>query len=1098
MKSARTLLAWIDTNLLFLLSAFLLAFIPLFPKIPLFDVLPGYIVRVRIEDFLIIFAGLVWLRDVYRKRITWNTNYFWFVCLYAVGGALSILMGVILLQTIPLEVLHIGKSGLHYFRYLEYFSLFFFLFSSIKTKKQILTLIVIMVITLLGIVGYGIGQKYARFPVYSTMNREYSKGERLYLQAGARPQSTFAGHYDLAAYLVIVLPILYSLALGGIKTKSLTSRMSISGALFLTHAAGLVMLILSGSKMSLIGYGLGMGVVTLLHILRLPTIRARVTWSAIVCVLGIIATVGGWILAPQSIKDKLIAVLPKSADAIQDKPVDLVGDGYEVKQVAKTLPDGSVVYETIRRKETWSPNALKYGLSMGIRLDTLWPNALMGLARNPLTGSGYGTLSTMDSHAFAEADSTDNNFLRTLGETGLFGFLCFYGLILFILREALRMVRQSDPLTRTLAIGVSGSIIGLLLSAVYLDVFAASKVAFTFWAITGLIMKSARLGEERRRISLQIPASIKKLSTHMYRHWGLYTALLIAFFVLHQNPYMPHTPTKDLADNILGVEQLTSARCFLQGRSFSLCRTNGLVLRSHFTPYAVLLAPFLWLLHTIGAFYYLTILLLFLTLVGAYRLVRTKASQRSWFISLLVPVAIASALRLTQSPLTNTQFLVVLIGFPLFTVLYVTLLARANGHIRTAAHSITAACIVLVFGRMVIKNDVFLRFQNIAPNVAVTALQLANGVVIPTPGRPAYLVTTLNPYFADLHGSGYYTFLPLSEAQPYRASLETVWGMPNTRSLTTMYSSLLATPTNMFVSDYGVHMNAQYALDFRRLKDQYTLHYTALGCDEKCNVYSLSAPAPLVSPNPVSPFNKKELDIKRLSRAFQFSIVHNRFDPSLMPTSGFFDSLQFARQLQPLATKPAAFLVISGDAVHKPEAIHADLFNAFPNKAPYPVLFVRGNDDISPRKYYPGVTQTFFTDTNYFILLNTEPTSRFNMEQQLQFYDALLELEKLPTVKNVFIIAHDVNWQDKSDPTNAIHVIQRRLKEFTNVHTYVFTANHDPGITTNQDWFVQTSNAQHSMTYVASLTAGNQNDAYAHVVVHEDGNIEIEKRQFTK
>ena len=52
---------WFDENILFVFSTFLLAFIPLYPKIPLFDIIPGYIVRVRLEDIFITIAGLLWL-----------------------------------------------------------------------------------------------------------------------------------------------------------------------------------------------------------------------------------------------------------------------------------------------------------------------------------------------------------------------------------------------------------------------------------------------------------------------------------------------------------------------------------------------------------------------------------------------------------------------------------------------------------------------------------------------------------------------------------------------------------------------------------------------------------------------------------------------------------------------------------------------------------------------------------------------------------------------------------------------------------------------------------------------------------------------------
>ncbi len=64
----RAFFKWLDENLLFLMSAFLLAFFPLIPKIPLFDVLPGYIVRIRIEDFLVVAAILIWGIQILRKK----------------------------------------------------------------------------------------------------------------------------------------------------------------------------------------------------------------------------------------------------------------------------------------------------------------------------------------------------------------------------------------------------------------------------------------------------------------------------------------------------------------------------------------------------------------------------------------------------------------------------------------------------------------------------------------------------------------------------------------------------------------------------------------------------------------------------------------------------------------------------------------------------------------------------------------------------------------------------------------------------------------------------------------------------------------------
>ncbi len=199
-------------SLLFL-TLFLFVFIPLFPKIPLFDAIPGYLVRVRLEDVLVLLTGAFWLVLAKKGLIVWKNEMLSLVIFYAGTGLLSILSGVILLQTIPFQPLHLGKSFLHFFRYLEYFSLFFFAASSIRTQKHIAYVIGLLATTILVVTIYGYGQLNWHWPLFSTMNRESSKGERLYLTEFARVQSTFAGHYDMAAFLALSLPILLGVTL---------------------------------------------------------------------------------------------------------------------------------------------------------------------------------------------------------------------------------------------------------------------------------------------------------------------------------------------------------------------------------------------------------------------------------------------------------------------------------------------------------------------------------------------------------------------------------------------------------------------------------------------------------------------------------------------------------------------------------------------------------------------------------------------------------------------------------------------------------------------------------------------------------------------
>lgn len=210
--SSSKVLAWFDRYMLLVISVFLLAFIPLYPKIPLADIIPGYQVRVRLEDLLMLLAMIVWSIQLIRHKVTWRVSATALIVFYLTAGLISLVLGVFLLQSIPFELLHIGKSGIHLVRYFEYFLMFFFFLEAIKKPKDLKVVGGVLAIVILGVAIYGFGQKYLHWPLYSTMNREYSKGEALYLTEFARVQSTFAGHYDLAAYLVPVMPIPTSLA----------------------------------------------------------------------------------------------------------------------------------------------------------------------------------------------------------------------------------------------------------------------------------------------------------------------------------------------------------------------------------------------------------------------------------------------------------------------------------------------------------------------------------------------------------------------------------------------------------------------------------------------------------------------------------------------------------------------------------------------------------------------------------------------------------------------------------------------------------------------------------------------------------------------
>lgn len=522
------LLPWLDAHILEILAGFLLVFIPLYPKWPLADVLPGYIVRLRLDDLLIGAIFFVWGIQWLRKKVSLRKNPLTIPILIYLGvGLLSSFSAVFISKTVPLERVHIAKLFLHWARRVEYMSLAFIFFSAVKTPRQLRRLVSILAIVVVSLTVYGMGQKYLSWPVYSTMNREFAKGWRLVLTEHARVPSTFAGHYDYAAYSVIVLAIMGSLSL-------LTRRAKLSKKLYLVFAAAFISLLLSASRTSFISYLVAITAVVFLLASRFGWRWGASRWLAVVS-LSLVAMLVfgdlserfahffkinklqeyiafqlsqrfGWESGRQvGVSDDLALVYTETDQPpVPARPGEgLPPDVYE--SIPLAFPEatlsafGDAALATLAgTPRTYSPAAFTFGLSSAIRFDALWPRAIEGFRKNPLLGSGYSTLVKTELTEFTEAESTDNDYLRALGETGVLGFVSFFGILGFALITVWKK-RQSikDPFIFAAVAGIAGAIVGMLVNGAYIDVFEASKVAYTFWALMGVLFAAINLAEKR-------------------------------------------------------------------------------------------------------------------------------------------------------------------------------------------------------------------------------------------------------------------------------------------------------------------------------------------------------------------------------------------------------------------------------------------------------------------------------------------------------------------------------------------------------------------------------------------------------------------------
>ena len=439
------------------LIAAILIFVPLYPKFPFIHI-PGTYVSIRIEDFLLAITALViFIKVIPNIKKIINNNIARAIILFLLVGLVSLLSGIFLTQTVAANI-----GVLHFLRRVEYFVPFFaFLVFSFPKKnlttqpgKNLSFYIKVLMITVFVAFLYGVGQRYFYLPVIMTQNSESSKGMALRWTPGSQATSTFAGHYDLAAFMVLVLPILISLifVVKDIKFKILLSIVSLSGYWLLVNTA---------SRISLASYLFAVCI----SLILLKKFKA----IFFVVIISLILT---------SFSPSLFARYKNLIDVYSQKIknvklINLNPNNFKVSAQEVTLPARTEVPAPIVK-----PKPEIEDRSTSIRLNIEWPRAIRAFSKNPLLGTGYSSIGL----------ASDNDYLRLLAEIGLLGFLSF---ILILVRIILVFI-SAFPLTEKLSgirlgfvAGVIGGISGILINAVFIDVFEASKFAIIFWLLLG-------------------------------------------------------------------------------------------------------------------------------------------------------------------------------------------------------------------------------------------------------------------------------------------------------------------------------------------------------------------------------------------------------------------------------------------------------------------------------------------------------------------------------------------------------------------------------------------------------------------------------------
>ena len=428
----------------YIITAIILA-IPLYPKFPLFTI-PGSYVSVRLEDFLVLISLIIFVFLNYKNRNEFlKDKVFLAIVFFWVVGFVSFLSAIFISDTISWRL-----GFLHWARRIEYMSMFLVGFYSLKQKTGDLPfyLKLFPIIILLAFI-YGFGQRYFTWPIIITQNEEYAKGVALRYVEGSHINSTFAGHYDLATYLVLILPIILSLIVFLKKNNIL---------LILSYFAGLWLLVNTASRISFVSFFVS-ATLALIFIKRLK--------KGIIYLLISIFFIG--------FSSNLIGRY--------ERVFQIISSGFKKYAVQQA----SIVYAQeplmVRRENdapTPTPIPVFEDRSTSIRLNVEWPRALRAFAKNPLLGTGYSSITL----------ATDNDYFRMLGETGISGFSAFFLIFAYITLVIInfRVInRSSNSLEKVFVISFCSGFLGVLINAVFIDVFEASKFAISFWLLAGML-----------------------------------------------------------------------------------------------------------------------------------------------------------------------------------------------------------------------------------------------------------------------------------------------------------------------------------------------------------------------------------------------------------------------------------------------------------------------------------------------------------------------------------------------------------------------------------------------------------------------------------
>ncbi len=280
--------------------------------------------------------------------------------------------------------------------------------------------------------------------------------------------STFNGYYEYGQFLCFGVAIWMCVFLRTRKIRYLALAAASCGLIVLTR-----------SRTSLM---LGLILMLLILLFSIRKKSSRIVKIGTAAVLVIVITAGALFLTGTLKVGRFSGVnLNDYAENLRSN----IENG-NLQQYAEVVRSSTPEEEAIQQ---WIPDG-----SASIRFYK-WGAAIDGFRQFPLLGYGTGVTHVID-----------GNYVKLLGENGLAGLLLWLGMFVFFMR-AVWTARKRVPASKS----VFWMMVSILIGALFIDMFEASKPMELLWLAVGLVVGRMTAGEAEEAAAVRVRINWKKV-----------------------------------------------------------------------------------------------------------------------------------------------------------------------------------------------------------------------------------------------------------------------------------------------------------------------------------------------------------------------------------------------------------------------------------------------------------------------------------------------------------------------------------------------------------------------------------------------------------